>query len=131
MMQIKQMGIFAGLSGCALTGNAPASPQTVVAPVALRPIVPLGGKVEAWRAKRLLAEAQMDWQEAQKIIAPAPEVEIEAWEIAQILNEMRISPPLATLPVAVTITGIRRGEPHRASLDEVDYELFESLRGEL
>ncbi len=131
MMQLKQMGVCADLISYALVSNTPAPTPTIPPPISLRPLVPLGSEARSWRAKQWLEAAQIDWQETQEIIAPAPDVEMEAWEIAQILDEMRVSPPLAVFPVEMVVTGVRRGEPHRASLDEVDYELFESLRGEL
>lgn len=131
MVRPETIGVFACLGGYAITGGALATPQTFQPSASLRPSAPLGSAATAWRAKQLLEAAQMDWQEAQEIAAQVPANEMQDWQIAQMLDEMRVSPPLATMPVAMTITGVRQGEPHRVSIDEVDYELFESLQGEL
>lgn len=116
MMRPEAVGIFACLGGYAVTGSAPAMPQMLRPPVSLRPSAPLGSAAAAWRARRLLEAAQMDWQEAQEIAAQAPDSEIEEWQIAQMLDEMRVSPPLATMPVQISVSGVRQGEPHRVGM---------------
>lgn len=129
-MRVETMGIFACLGGYALTSNAPSFAQNPRIPTPPRAFAPLGEAALGWRAKQLLEAAQMDWEEASQIAAQAPEMGLEAWEIAQILDETRPFAPVATLPIAATVTGVRQGEPHRVSMDEIDYELSESLQGE-
>ena len=60
-----------------------------------------------------------------------PVLDVDEWEIAQVLENVGFAPPESSVSVRVVISGIRAGKPHRASIEEVDYKLIESLRGEL
>ena len=115
-MQFRTAGIFACLGGYALTGNAPAGAQTLNPPAPIQTQVPLGSAAVAWRAKRLLEEAQMEWKETQHLTDDALQRELEPWEIAQMLDNAPIAPPESTHLVRVTLTEVAEGEPHRMSM---------------
>ena len=53
------------------------------------------------------------------------------WEIAQILDGASIVAPESARAVQGVITHIGQGEPHRASMDEMDYQLFDAIKGEV
>lgn len=130
-MRPEAIGTFAGLASYALMSQSPATTEVLSVLTPSRPNVSLGSAATEWRAKRLIAEVKMEWQEAQSVTRDA---EIEAWDewtMAKVLEEMRFAPPESSVPIRIVVSGIRQGKPHRASMEEFDYELIESLQGEL
>lgn len=127
MMRPEAVGIFACLGGYAVTGSAPAMPQMLRPPVSLRPSAPLGSAATAWRARRLLEAAQMDWQEAQEIAAQAPDSERVGMAdfIPDMINPESLELAPAIAEYDVTYEWELENDPWPLlRADEVDLELF-------
>lgn len=126
-MRPKDLGVFALFGGYALTGQTPAPKQNIQPPSSLRSLVPLGGAATAWRAKRLLESAQMDWQEAQKITAPAPDEQGE-WDYSDhvlVLESLSAALLVNSPPLEMHVTGVRQGEPHRSNLNGFIFDMVD------
>ena len=131
MTDYKTAGIFVCLGGYALTGGAPTGMTAQRPATSLQSNVVVGSAAAVWRAKRLLAEAQMDWKDAQNFTADAPQPDLQEWEIAQFLDGASTVAPESACAVQGVITHVGQGEPHRASMDEMDYQLFDVIKGDL
>lgn len=126
-MRSKELGVFAACGGYALMGNTLAPPQNIAPLPSLRSNMALGNAATRWRIKRLLAEAQMDWQESQEILAPAPD-EQEEWDYSDhvlVLEALAFAPPVTSVAVEMRVTSVRRGEPHRASMGDFIFDMVD------
>lgn len=85
---------------------------------------------EAQRAGQFLREVSREWQEVVELDA-ASTMEWDELTTAKVLENLAFAPPESTAPVHIVITGVRQGKPHSVSMEEFDYELIESLSGEL
>ncbi len=131
LMRAKSVGTFAALGSYALTGQAQLPTWSLPSHIPARPNVSLSNAASEWRAKQLVEEVKLEWQEARSATREAQNGELDEWEIAQALENADFAPSESSIPVRIEISEIRPGKPHRASMEEVDYELIESLRGEL
>ena len=127
-MRPNPLGIFALYSGYALTGNALPPAQNIKPPASLRPLVPLGNVALGWRAKRLLEEAQMDWQQAQEVALQASDENFLATgdfiEDFVDPDSLGFAPPISTQEVTLPLKTYTGSWP-ALDLDEVDLELFD------
>ncbi len=128
------MGVLALMSGYALMGCAPTVAQPIAQPE-LSASVPLGPLTQRWRDHHLAEAAQLDWKNAQKRAGASASQEptLEDWEMAAMLEEAASIPPENVVPVRMVISGVTEGQPHRASMEEFDYdiEFLDSLRGNI